>query len=120
LINHFVCGHRANDEIRGHRKVIVEGAYVDRHARFILHMADAVGFEKVSKVAGARGRPQVPVKWQTSQLEMSKGALNGGWQGLRFQVGLEHAIEELVRYARLEPEQASIVVEFLLRQAAKE
>jgi hypothetical protein len=94
--------------------------HIHRHARFIFHMADAVGFEKISKVPGARGWSKVAVKWQVSSLKMGNDALNDGRKGLWFQAGLEHTIEELVRNACLEPEQASIVMEFRLGKAAKE
>jgi hypothetical protein len=82
-------------------------------------MADAIGFEKSSKVSRTRGWPQVPAKWQVPSLKMGKHLFNGGWKGLLLQAGLEHTIEEFIRDTCLEPEETSIVVQFCLGKAAK-
>ncbi|SRR6266568_3765073 len=83
-------------------------------------MVDAMCLEKISEVSRTRGRPQVPVKWQVLLLKMGNYLFNGGWKRLGVQARLEYAIEEIVRDTRLEPEDASIVVEFCLGKAAKE
>src|SRR5260370_27263451 len=83
-------------------------------------MTDTMGFEKIPNVSGTRGWPQVPVKGKMPSLKMGKHVFNGGWKCLWFQPSLEYPIEELVGDTRLKPEETSIVMQFCLREAAKE